>query len=255
MAWFDFLNPVLNPLLKLGPLWAILILSLVISLVITVVYKYLTDQKRMKELKDEQKELQNQMKSLKDSPQEIIKLQKEAMKKNWEYMRSSFKPTLVTMIPIIIIFGWMTAHLSYEPIYPGETYSLTAIFDKEATGQATLTVDNVTKILSEEKQEVKPETTWKIKSAGEGYHLLELKYGDQSYPKKVLITTDLTKSDEEPVTLIQHSDLKQMKINYAKLKPLGITFNLFGWYPGWLAIYLFLSLLFSMGLRKVLKVY
>jgi len=254
MAWFDFLNPVFNPLLQLGPFWALFILSLIISAVITLVYKLLTDQKRMKELKDEQKELQTKMKSLKDNPQEMIKVQKDAMKKNFEYMKSSFKPTLVTMIPIIIIFGWMTAHLSYEPIYPGETYSITAGFEKGTIGNVTLIPDNTTQLLSPSNQEINTEVNWKLKSSNEGIHILDVKLNNQSFSKKVLITKNLT-SYEDPITLIQHSEIKQIKVNYIKLKPLGPTFNLFGWYPGWLAIYIVLSLVFSIGLRKALKIY
>ena len=49
-------------LVKMPPLYAILIISAFASLVITVAYKFLTDQKRMKELKDKLKESQQKMK-------------------------------------------------------------------------------------------------------------------------------------------------------------------------------------------------
>ena len=43
-------------LLKLPSIWAILIISLVITLVTTLVYKFTTNQKRMKELKEQMKQ-------------------------------------------------------------------------------------------------------------------------------------------------------------------------------------------------------
>jgi len=255
MAWYTFLNPVMEPLLRLGPFWAVLIVSLIISLIITLVYKFVTNQELMKKLKDEQKEYQQRMKSLKDQPQEMIKVQKEAMKKNMEYMKHSFKPTIITMLPIIIIFGWMNAHLAWEPIYPGETYSITAFFEKGVTGEAELILDDKNIKLSSDAQQpiTNQEITWRLQSKTAGPHIFEVKYQDQSYQKKVLITQEL--QYEEPFTLFQHSDLTKLQINYTKLRPLGPNFSIFGWQPGWLGLYIFFSLVFSMALRKGLKIY
>ena len=55
-----FLDPVLNPLMKpllaLGPLWAVVVLSFLISVIIVLVYKYFTKQDEMKRLKEQQKD-------------------------------------------------------------------------------------------------------------------------------------------------------------------------------------------------------
>jgi len=253
MAWHDFLTPIFKPLLALGPFWAVLIISFIISLIITLVYKLVTNQELMKKLKEEQKEFQKKIRSLKDNPQEMMKVQKEAMKKNMQYMKHSFKPTLITMLPIILIFGWMAAHLSYEPIYPGETFTVTAAFQEGTTGQVELIPDKDTELLSDATQEINSGVTWKLKSGTEGTHILEIRHGNQPYTKKVLITKEL--AYEEPITTFQHSDLKQITINYNKLKPLGPGFSIFGWQPGWLGIYIVLSLIFSISLRKTLKIY
>lgn len=253
MAWHSFLDPVLKPLLGLGPFWAVLIISLVISLIITLVYRWVTDQDKMKSLKGEQKEYQKRMKELKEQPQEMMKVQKEAMKKNMEYMKHSFKPTLITMLPIILIFGWMSAHLTFEPIYPGETYSITADFLDGVTGDATLVTDKDTKLLSDATQKINSAITWRMKSATTGDHILEIKHGDESHTKKVLISKDLEYADQ--FSMFQNSDLEQIKINYNKLRPLGPNFDIFGWQPGWLGLYIIFSLIFSMGLRKALKIY
>ncbi len=252
MAWYDFLDPVLMPVLNLGPFWAILILAVAISLIITLVYKFVTDQNKMKKMKEQQKEYQKRMKELKDNPGEMMKVQKEAMKANMEYMKNSFKPTLITMIPILLIFGWMAAHLSYEPIYPGETYSITAEFLEGIKGKAELIPSEGTELIDSAKQEIEDsEATWKMKSSV-GNHLLTVKVGDQEQTKKVLITKELNYEDQ--FTVYEHSDVKQITINYNKLKPLG-TFEIFGWQPGWLGLYIIFSLVFSMALRKLLKIY
>ncbi len=253
MAFLDsLLNPVLLPLLEKSPFLGILIVSFIISLIIVLAYKYFTNQEAMKQIKEQQKEAQKRMKELKDNPSEAMKLQKEAMGKNFEYMKHSFKATFITIIPIIIIFGWMNSHLLYEPIYPGESYSLTAKFVSGLSGEAELLADKGTELLSPAKQQINSDTTWSLKSS-EGEHFLTIKAGTAEQSKKVLITTEL--KTEQPLSLFRHSDIEQIKVNYKKLLPLGPSVSILGWQPGWLGLYILLSIVFSLVLRKMLKVY
>jgi uncharacterized membrane protein (DUF106 family) len=246
------LNPVLQPLLNASPFWGIVILSLVISLIITIIYKYVTDQTKMKALKDKQKDFQKRIKELRSNPPEMMKVQKEAMSTNMEYMKHSFKPTLFTMIPILLIFGWMAGHLSYEPIYPGEMYSVTASFGEGIVGEAELIPTAGTILESDAIQTITAGMiTWNLKSDA-GEHLLTVKKGETEQNKAVLITTEL--KTEDALSVYEHSEIKQVQINYNKLKPLG-SYSIFGWHPGWLGLYIIFSLVFSIGLRKVMKIY
>lgn len=253
MAILDpILNPIMQPLLNLSPFLGILILAFVISLLITLAYKYLTNQQEMKRLKDEQKEFQKKMKELRSNPEELLKIQKEAMSKNFEYMKQSFKPTLYTMLPILLIFGWMSAHLAYEPIFPNEKYGITAEFAEGVKGEAELVVDEGTQLSSEAAQAINGAVTWNLKSSA-GKHDLTVKTKESEQIKEVLITTDL--EYEPAVSEYSSSDIKSININYQKLKPLGSS-NI-PWVKewGWLGIYLVLSIIFSIVLRKVLKIY
>ena len=255
MSFLDpVLNPVLQPLLNSSPLLLIILVSFVISLIITVVYKLMTDQNEMKRLKEQQKEFQKRLKELRSNPEEMMKVQKEAMKANMDYMKHSLKSTLVTMLPIILIFSWMAGHLSFEPIYPGETYSVTATFAKGVTGDAELVADDGTELLSDAKQPISNgEISWRMKSS-DGDHTLTIKSGEVSQQKKVLITKDL--KYEEAISMFKNSDIEKITINYNKLKPLGgFTVPLVNWQPGWLGLYIICSIVFSLGLRKLLKVY
>ena len=252
MVFLDpVLNPVLQPLLNASPFWGIFVMAFVITLLITIAYKFFTNQTEMKRLKDQQKEYQKKMKELKSNPPEMMKVQKEAMKLNMQYMKQSFKVTFITFIPIILIFGWMSAHLAYEPVYPGERFGVTGIFAEGVTGDAELLVDKGTELLSDANQPINSEVTWNLKS-DEGPHIFTIKTSNDEQSKKVLITKEL--KYEEAVAFFEHTDIEQIKINYKKLKPLGKQ-SLFGWQPGWLGIYIILSIVFSIGLRKILKIY
>ncbi len=245
------LSPIFQPLLNQSPFWTVLILAFVITLIITVIYKFFTNQSEMKRLKDEQKEYQKRIKALRDQPAEAMKLQKEAMGKNMDYMKHSMKAMLITFLPIILIFGWMNAHLGAEPIFPGETYSVTADFEKGVGGKAVLIPPTGTEVIGDAEKEINSGATWKLKSA-KGEHLLKVKTGDTTQTKKVLITKDVEYAKE--IETYDNSDIKSITINYNKLKPLGDQ-SLLGWEPGWLGIYIIFSIIFSIGLRKLFKVY
>lgn len=251
-----FLDPLFNPLflwlLNKSPFLGIVVLSLLITFLVTLAYKLLTDQKMMKGLKDKQKEFQKKMKELRSEPEKMMQVQKEAMATNLEYMKRSLKPTIITLLPILLVFGWMAGHLMYEPIYPGETYSITVYFKEGAAGSAVLFPDEKTTILSPQNQTISEgKAVWSLQSE-EGEHLLKVRLGTIEQAKTVLITKELRY--EEAVSLYEHSDITKIEINYRELKPLG-TFSLFGWMPGWLGWYIMFSILFSVVLRKVMKVY
>ena len=110
MDYTSFLNPVMDPLMGIPSPWNLILVSFIITAMITLAYKFLTDQKLMKELKAEMKSMQKEMKEFKDHPEKMMSLQKDVMSKNMKYMMQSMKPTLFTFIPIIVIFGWLRAY-------------------------------------------------------------------------------------------------------------------------------------------------
>ena len=107
MSFTSFLDPILEPFMSIPSPWNLFLLSFILTLIMTLLYKFMTDQKLMKELKDEMKELQSEMKTLKDSPEKMMEVQKKAMERNMKYLLQSLKPTLITFIPVLIIFSWM----------------------------------------------------------------------------------------------------------------------------------------------------
>jgi len=93
--------------LGLKPLPFLLILSAVLSLVVTLIYKFLTDQVLIKELKADLKKYQKDMKKYRDDPAKMMDLQKKMSSINIRMMKQSFKPMLITMLPFFGIFWWL----------------------------------------------------------------------------------------------------------------------------------------------------
>ncbi|MBD3249698.1 DUF106 domain-containing protein [Candidatus Woesearchaeota archaeon] len=261
MVFSSLLDPVFGPLLNINPFWAILLISLVLSTIITFVYKWMTNQHLMRTLKEDIKSFQKQMKELKHDPKKVMEVQKRAMETNMKYMMHSMKPTLVTFIPLIIIIGWLSSNLAYAPIGPNNEFTVSAVFEEGTEGTIDIIGTDEIELLSENEQSIQPyekkgffsterggKADWKLKGPT-GEYLLEFEYGGERYKKELLITNE--QAYKEPEKGIENSKLKMLKINNEKLKPL----NLFGWEIGWLGTYIIFSIIFSMSLRKLLKLH
>jgi uncharacterized membrane protein (DUF106 family) len=244
-------NPWLGPVLGLPPFWAILIISLGITLLITIVYKYTTNQKEMKVIKEDLKRYQKEMRKEKD-PKKMMATQKKALDLNMKYMMSSFKSTLYTFIPIIIIFAWLNMHIAYFPIYPNQDFTVTAEFAAGAKGNISMTAIPELTIDSTTQEIVDSQATWTVKGDAGEYKLI-FDYNTEEYTQNILITSERSYlSPEQP---IKDSKLKLIVVGNKVVHPFGDDFNLFGWHPGWLAAYITFSLVFSTLFRKLFKVY
>ncbi len=265
MVFQTLLNPVFSPLLKINPLLAIMLIAFLISLMIVLIYKKLTDQNLMKQLKAEIKELQAEMKSLKDKPQKMMEVQKKAMETNMKYMMHSFKPTLFTFIPIILIFGWLNANMGYYPIVQNTQFTITATFEDGTTGTIDI-VDlpaGLTLLGDSQQQILANKAEWVMKGDA-GTYTIEYQYNGQKFQHSLIITKDAAeRTYAKPLLTAKElgvsSGLKQITISNKKVQPLK-TIPLIGSIPwiggfGWLGTYIIFSLIFSILLRKVLKVY
>lgn len=106
----------ITELIQNNPRIAIVVLAFLVTLFITIVNYFMVDKKRMKEIKDKQKRLREEMKQYKDNPTKMMEINKQMMEDMPEQLKHSFKPMLVTIIPLLILFNWLRA-----------TFAITAI--------------------------------------------------------------------------------------------------------------------------------
>ena len=97
----------ITELIQANPKIAIIILSFFVTIFITVVTYYMTDRVRMKELREKQKALRLEIKKYRDNPAKMMELNKQMMEDMPEQLKQSFKPMIVTIIPLLILFAWL----------------------------------------------------------------------------------------------------------------------------------------------------
>jgi uncharacterized membrane protein (DUF106 family) len=97
---------VMTGLMTNYPKISIAAFSILVTLISTLVQKWLTNQEHLKSLKKRQKEIQKELKGCKDGC--VMKeLNAEMMKLTGVMFKSSMKPMFVTIIPFLILFSWL----------------------------------------------------------------------------------------------------------------------------------------------------
>ena len=235
-----FLDPVLNWTLALHPFIAILILSIIVTIISNLIYKWATDQKEMKQLKESIETLKKQVKESRDNPKKMMKANNEMMQVNMKYMTRSLKPMLFTFIPVILVIGWMSANFTYAPVDLSDALTVRATV---RDGFAAPIVPD-----GDEGQGA----AFAVQGLA-GVHNFTVTYEGNSYSGN----TGVISIGENPKqqAFPGKGPIETISVDYPKIHPLGNGFNLFGWYPGWLAVYITLSIVLSIGSRKILKIY
>lgn len=112
----------LTNFVQTNPKLSIILISLLVSILITVIRYFTVDKNKMKEIREKQKKLREEMKQYKNNPEKMMEINKKMLEDFPEQMKQSFKPMIITIIPIIILFGWM------KSIYVGTSIASTWIW-------------------------------------------------------------------------------------------------------------------------------
>jgi len=106
------LDPTAGALLDWSLTYGMLIIVFVLSLIMTFVQKYFTDQETLKEIKKEQKLLQAEMKKYKDNPEKLMELNKKSLEFIPKTMEITMRPLMYTMVFFVLFFRWFNDYFA-----------------------------------------------------------------------------------------------------------------------------------------------
>jgi len=255
MAWSDMFNFIFDPLLGLPPFFTVLVLSFLVSLLSLVITKYTTNQHLMKDLKDQLKVYQAEVKKLKDSPEKAMEVQKKAMDTNMQYMMHNLRGTLFTFLPIILIFGWASSHLSFAPILPEQEFSMTLFVTDPNTTTTAHVPEGITLTTDAVKNAADGKIVYTMKATKEGIYKVDFTKDEKQFGHEVIIGKQKKSNVNEKI--VREFGVEKIRVDYEPLKIITFPFALplFGEYFGWLGTYIIFAIVFSMALRKVLHVH
>ena len=100
------LDPSAGALLNWDVTYGFLILIFIITVIMTLAQKYLTDQDTMREMKAEQKKLSQDLKQLDPTSPEYKEMSMKSLQFVGPMMKISMRPMMYTGVPIILFFRW-----------------------------------------------------------------------------------------------------------------------------------------------------
>lgn len=172
------------------------------------------------------------------------------METNMKYMMQSFRSTIFTILPVIIIFGWMNANFAFEAINPGENFEIVLNFEKDSQGEISVEVPAGITVVEDSIQEAAEKVSFIFKGKNGDYiedNSLKFDYNDRVFFKEVIITEGSKYAKK--LEMIKGSNLKSIDMQYNK----KVILPILNW--GWLGTYIIFSIVCSMAVRKILKVY
>ncbi len=94
-------------LIQTNPKISIIVVSFIATFFVTVIRYFMTDREKMQEIRERQKELREEMKKFKNNPEKMLEINQKMLEDFPEQMKQSFKPMIITLIPLLILFKWL----------------------------------------------------------------------------------------------------------------------------------------------------
>lgn len=100
------LDPTLGALLNWHLEFGMIIILFILSIIMTAVQKYTTNQEELKKIRKEQKDLQVEAKKYQNDPKKSLEINKQLMSLMPKQMKLGMRTIVYTGIPFILFFKW-----------------------------------------------------------------------------------------------------------------------------------------------------
>ncbi len=256
------------PFKSSDPVWLMLWVSVLIAVMVLLVYKYLSSQEAIKEVKDRVKAHILEIRLFQEDPVLMGKAVRAVLLANLKYLGLNLKPFLIVFLPIFLMLVQMEARLGYRPLLPNEsalvrTFWRSAHPGTKGPGPTLLAGDG----LSLESPPVRVadgrEIDWRIRADHMDAAGLVLESKDAPVSLQVVVSEKIIpvsprNVQKGAVELLWHpagqplprnGDLLAVEIDYPRR-----DFRLFGYTVHWVWPFLVVSMLAGYLLKGVFRV-
>lgn len=259
----EFFDVVLSPFSGMSPYAGLTAVSVVTGVVMVFLYRWTTDQEKLKQIRDRIKIHFLEIRLFKEDMAEMFTIQKDIMKENLNYLRYTFKSAVLLIIPIIFIVIDLNARYSYYPIHPGNSFVVSAIAGDPGSLERIelalpegLAMDVQAMRIPEERR-----VSWQVRSGSSGTYNLTFHQGEKQYIHHVVISNLIQRLQPEinqqtdwisyltsmGGSLPSDSPIEAIRIEYPEQE------SFFGLQPGWLYFFFLISMIAGLAVKKFMK--
>jgi len=127
-GFFDLL---ITPFRGVHPLWYLFFFSLLAGILMLLIFRYTSNQKKIKETKDKIKAYLIEVRIFNEDLGILLSAQKNLLFYNAKYLMHALKPILFMIVPVSIILIQLQGWFGYKPLGIGESTLLKVKFTDE----------------------------------------------------------------------------------------------------------------------------
>lgn len=256
------------PFQRMTPWAGMVFISFLTGLLMLWIFRLFSNQQGIRRVKNRIKAHLLELRLFKDNLSLSLKAYKNILRYNLKYMGYSAKPMLVMIIPLILILIQLNLWFSYQALKPGEATLLKVKLGQDQNPlqveispfpSSGLLIETPPLRLEEER-----EISWRIRATEKGTHEIQLRLGNQTISKKVIV-------EEKPLAKISSLKVggyfwnqllnpgepplpKNIPLRAVEIRYPHQSMNFFGLKIHWLIAYFVLSIAFGFGLKSAFKV-
>jgi hypothetical protein len=257
-----------SPFKESDPIWLMLWVSVLTAVTVLLVYKHLSSQEAIKEVKDRVKAHILEIGLFRDDPVLMGRALRAVLLANLKYLGLNVKPFLIVFLPVFLMLIQMETRFGYRPLLPNES-ALVRTFWQSAhpgdrhPGPTLLAGDGLSLETPPVRIENGKEIDWRIRVESLNQTGFVLEARNASVPLQVVVSEEVVPVSPRNVQkgslgilwnpagelLPRDGDLLAVEIDYPRR-----DFRIFGYTVHWVWPFLVLSLLAGHLLKGVLHV-
>ena len=265
IRWLDW---VFGPFKGINPVWALLAISAVTTLLFLEVFRRTTNSTKLQEAKNGMQARLLEVRLFKDSPSIVLAALAGMLFCNFRYLKHSLKPTLLLLPLLLVLMVHLDAWFGHSPLQPG----LAALVRVKLHSSVQQVLEGVSAKappgLSIETPALRipaeNEISWVVRPKQTGLYTLLVRAAGAEVQKTIVVTNGrwdrvatLTVASgfwnhwthPGEASLPRDSQIEWLEINYPDR-----TLSLFGWNTHWLVLFFLFTCVLGIGGSKLLRV-
>lgn len=264
-----FFNLVITPFKAMDPIWSLALFSLLIGIIMLIIFRYTSDQQKIRETKSKIRAYIFELSLFKDEIGIVLSAQKNIFIYNLKYIKYALKPMLFMMIPLVLILIQLESWYGHRPLKPDESAIVSvklhegghSLSDIKLTAGDGIMVETPPLRIPDQN-----EIDWRIRARETGDQYLTFNVPGEEIRQKVIVSekglvqvSPLASASASGFTdallnpalrsLPGDSPVEQIRIDYP-----AMSIEIYKWHVHWLVIVFVLSIVFGFALKGLFRV-
>jgi len=257
----------LSPFESISPLWVLSLVSVMTGLLMLLIFRYTSDQQRIRETKNAIKAHLLELWLFRDDLRIMLSAQGQILRLNGRYLRLAMKPMMFLILPVALLLISLEAWFGYRPLRPGEVVIVSMRVSDgkiELLERASLEVNGgLTVETPPLRIPLAKEVDWRIRATAVGTHTLQVKVLNHTVEKPLVVSDKLIPVSPRRVLdsfwnkllnpmeppIPSDSPVEQIAVHYPARK-----IEVFGWEMHWIAIFFIISVVSVLSLKGLFRV-